>query len=416
MRKKLLNYFILAILIAVASEIHFYPLNSGFRISLGIIIINIIGLVREDIEAFPLILLTGIIIFIERLVTSVIFMAVPYELAFLNAMPSLIYYIVFGMLFSLCFIFEHRDAFFRTLFLMSVIDSVSNCLEAFIRGDFSSQTVMVIVLVAIIRALTAYAIFTLWRRKELLIIRQEHQKRYIQLNMLVANVEAELFYLKKSAGDIEHVMRKCYDLYDQASDDGEGKSELLDISKDIHEIKKDYIRVLSGFQDFVDDVQELEYLTVSEIFDIMKTNYEKVGRHLSQEIEFVYEQEGNPKVKSYLSIFTILNNLIDNSIAACHKGGIIHVSYREDTFKHYFTVIDNGEGMDDEVKVLIFNPGFTTKYDDVTGKSSTGIGLTHVKNMVENLGGQIQVESIKGAGSKFTLEIAREVGSGDTYE
>lgn len=412
MRKKLLSYFVLAILIAIASEIHFYPLNSGFRISLGIIIINIIGLVREDIEPFLLILLTGIIIFVERLFTSVLFMALPYEIAFLNAVPSLIYYIVFAILFSFSFIFEHREAFFRTLFLLSLIDSVSNCLEAIIRGDFASQTVMVIVVVAIIRALIAYAVFTLWRRKELLIIRQEHQKRYSQLNMLVANVEAELFYLRKSAGDIEHVMRKCYDLYNQSSNDSNEKSVLLDISKDIHEIKKDYIRVLSGFQDFVDDVQELEYLTVSEIFGIMKTNYEKVGRHLNQEIEFVYEQEGNPKVKSYLSIFTILNNLIDNSIAACPRGGIIHVSYREDAFKHYFTVIDNGEGMEDEIIALIFNPGFTTKYDDVTGKSSTGIGLTHVKNMVENLGGYIEVESIKGSGTKFTLEIAREVGSG----
>jgi two-component system sensor histidine kinase YcbA len=416
MKKTALDYTLLAVLIAIASEIHFYPLNSGFRISLGIIIINTIGLVREDVEPFPLIFYTGLIIFFERLFTSMVFLKIPYEIAFLNSMPSLIYYVVFGILFSICSVYKYRDDFFRTLILLILIDSFSNSLEAFIRGDFSSQTLMVVVVVAVIRALTAYAIFTLWRRKELIIIRQEHQKRYSQLNMLVANVEAELFYLKKSSGDIEAVMRKCYDLYHQAPMDTKEKQELLDISKDIHEIKKDYVRVLSGFQDFVDHIQDLEYLTVNEIFDIMKINYDKVTKNLSQTIDIIYEREGNPKVKSYLSIFTILNNLIDNSIAACNKGGTIHVSYREDALKHYFTVIDNGCGMSNQVQNLIFNPGFTTKYDGVTGKSSTGIGLTHVKNTVESLGGSICVESIEGTGSKFTLEVAREIGSGDTYE
>lgn len=410
MNKKNLAYLTLALLVAVASEVHFYPLNSDFRISLGIIIINIIGLIRDDVEPLPLILLSGAIIFIERIGTSMLFLHNSYEMAFLTGAPSLVYYIVFAMFFSACHIYQNRDGFFRTIFALVVIDGFSNCLEAFLRGDLGYRSVMVIVTVGLIRSFIAYAVFTVWRRKEIFIIRQEHQKRYTQLNMLVANVEAELFYLKKSANDIESVMSKCYNLYASAEEDSAEKNQLLDISKDIHEIKKDYQRVLSGFQDFVDTVQDMEYLTVREIFAIMGTNYDKIHKGTDQEVEIVYEQVGNPKIKSYLSIFTILNNLIDNSIAACPKGGVIHVAYREMPNQHCFTVIDNGSGMSGAVQALIFNPGFTTKYDEITGKASTGIGLTHVKNTVENLGGQITVESIEGSGTKFTLTIKRLPG------
>jgi len=417
MTRKVRIYFILALLIAIASEIHFYPLNNTFRISLGVIILNIIGLIRDDVEPMPLILLAGGVIFTERLFTGMIIFNVPYEIAFLNGLPSLAYYVTFAVLFESCKVYQYRNMFFRTLFILGGIDIFCNGLEAFMRGAISSQTIMVIVIVAFVRSIVAYAVFSVWRRQELYIIGQEHQKRYSQLNMLVANVESELFYLKKSSSDIESVMSKCYALYDSASIESQEKRKLLNISKDVHEIKKDYLRVLDGFQDFVENLQALELLTVGEIFEIMKTNYEKVTRTSNKSFQVIYEQEGNPILENYLSIFTILNNLVDNGIAACKDNGLIHVSYSEKDNMHRFIVIDNAGGMTQEVMSLMYNPGFTTKYDEVTGVSSTGIGLTHVKNTVESLGGAIEVTSIVGSGSKFIVTYPKEVErKGTVYE
>ncbi len=54
----------------------------------------------------------------------------------------------------------------------------------------------------------------------------------------------------------------------------------------------------------------------------------------------------------------------------------------------------------------IFNPGFTTKFDQNTGgEPSTGIGLAHVKNIVEHLKGTIIVESKKNIGTTFKISI-----------
>ena len=73
----------------------------------------------------------------------------------------------------------------------------------------------------------------------------------------------------------------------------------------------------------------------------------------------------------------------------------------------YFQVTDTGKGIDDDILPYIFNPGFTTKYDEITGKSSTGIGLSHVKNIIEDLGGNIEVKSEQDIGTTFILKIPR---------
>lgn len=286
---------------------------------------------------------------------------------------------------------------------LTVIDSVSNITEALMRHNLSERTLMVIVVVALIRAFIAYGLYFTWQRNALLIQKQEHQKRYGQLNMLVANVEAELFYLKKSSKDIERVMGDCYGLYANASPDDVNKNKLLTISKDIHEIKKDYLRVLNGFHDFVDHLEGLDDLRVSEIFNILKTNYGKANKVLRKDIQFHYEQTGNPIMPAYLSVFTILNNLVDNSITACGLTGDIRIIYRESDDCHEFMVMDNGCGMSESAKKHIFNPGYTTKYDEETGRASTGIGLTHVKNMVETLDGEIEVTSEINRGSRMRI-------------
>lgn len=403
MKKQFKKYILLTLLVAIGSEVHFYPFNSLFRVSLGVIILNVVLLVREDMDGLSLPLLSGFIIFIERLVTSTLVVGIAYEYAFLNAFPALFYYIIYGLLFKLIRLKTLPNSFFQPFMGLALIDSVSNMSEALIRESLSDQALMVIVVVALMRAFIAYGLYFTWQQNTLLIQKQEHQKRYSQLNMLVANVEAELFYLKKSSKDIEGVMGACYELYASASPEDKNKQKLLAISKDIHEIKKDYLRVLNGFYDFVDDLEGLDDLRVSEIFNILKTNYGKTSRVFKKNIAFHYEQAGNPLMPDYLSVFTILNNLVDNSITACGNLGDIRVIYREKEYHHEFMVMDNGCGMATWEKDLIFNPGYTTKYDEETGQASTGIGLTHVKNMVESLEGQLEVMSEVGRGTRFRV-------------
>jgi two-component system sensor histidine kinase YcbA len=78
-------------------------------------------------------------------------------------------------------------------------------------------------------------------------------------------------------------------------------------------------------------------------------------------------------------------------------------------------VADNGTGIPEDQLKVIFQPGYSTKYDPRTGTMSTGLGLTHVKSLVEYLSGSISVKSIPGSGTTFIIEIplAQLTGEGE---
>jgi signal transduction histidine kinase len=62
-------------------------------------------------------------------------------------------------------------------------------------------------------------------------------------------------------------------------------------------------------------------------------------------------------------------------------------------------VKDNGCGMDEQTLSRIFDPFFTTKPPD----KGTGLGLYICHNLVENMGGKIEIESTPGKGSRFAV-------------
>jgi signal transduction histidine kinase len=62
-------------------------------------------------------------------------------------------------------------------------------------------------------------------------------------------------------------------------------------------------------------------------------------------------------------------------------------------------VSDRGQGMDEQTRARIFEPFFTTK------KKGTGLGLAIAKQIVEQHGGRISVDSALGQGTRFTIEL-----------
>ncbi|WP_227676445.1 PAS domain-containing sensor histidine kinase [Psychrobacter sp. 1044] len=101
----------------------------------------------------------------------------------------------------------------------------------------------------------------------------------------------------------------------------------------------------------------------------------------------------------------VLLNLFNNAAQAMppdHKG-TLQVSSSVDAAQQYIVVriIDNGVGIAEHILTHIFEPFFTTK----KAGDGTGLGLAITAQIIEQHGGRIEVSSIVGAGTTFTLML-----------
>ena len=121
-----------------------------------------------------------------------------------------------------------------------------------------------------------------------------------------------------------------------------------------------------------------------------------------------------------LHLMQIFNNLLSNAVKYTQKGGEIQFLVEEcetNSFvyaKYRFLVRDNGIGMSADFKDKIFD-AFTRAENSVTNKiQGTGLGMAITRNLVEAMGGTIDVESELGQGSCFEVLIELRIAEDRT--
>ncbi len=194
-------------------------------------------------------------------------------------------------------------------------------------------------------------------------------------------------------------------------------TELLrdDDSNSLSEESKEYLNYIEEsttvLKKYIDGI--LIYYRSEELLKNQKEDVE-LG-DLAKDIEHILitkrDQLNYPKsilIKNInvAAVYQILINLVDNALKYNKsKKRIVDIQYSSDLFFHKFSVSDNGVGIPKDKQHLIFKIFKTLKNSN--GKSSTGIGLSTVKSLVEKLGGSIKLKSEKGKGSTFTFTIAK---------
>ena len=408
--KKFKKYLFFSIIVAAFGEIYFYPFNSSLRFSTAIIVMNTILLIDEEICPSLFCISSGIAIFLQRSMLGIVFYSHSLERVLELHLPALSYYLIYGAFVFLFKVKDRKNLFINTIIFLAFSDIISNTVELLARGDrLFNHNLQIFTLVGFVRSISAYLVFLFYKKQELFLITREGRKRYGQLNLLVSNIQAEMFYLKKSAHDIENIMKESYALYEDYKENPDLKERTLNIALEIHEIKKDYYRVLKGFESFLEDFEQDGRMIISDMFAIIRENTYRNLKEGNIDINLSFHYKDNFQVHKYYHLFTIINNLIINAIDGCSLKGKIQVLQESDKENIIFQVVDNGEGIDEEILPYIFNPGFTTKYDERSGAPSTGIGLSHVQGMVNALEGEINVTSIKGEGTNFKVIIPKKI-------
>lgn len=133
---------------------------------------------------------------------------------------------------------------------------------------------------------------------------------------------------------------------------------------------------------------------------------------MAKEKEIVFDTKMDIKHKQVLCDCTkvkeILVNLIGNAIKYTPNGGHVTVYVKElkcskEGYGTYqIQIIDTGIGMSESFIPTLFDPFTREATGDIIG---TGLGMPIVKKLVDMMGGTIDVESVLGKGSTFTITI-----------
>jgi len=103
------------------------------------------------------------------------------------------------------------------------------------------------------------------------------------------------------------------------------------------------------------------------------------------------------------ALLQVLVNLLTNAFDASPEGGLVVVDGFAEADWAVIRVVDTGAGIAKENLPRVFEPFFSTK-----AEAGTGLGLSLVRRLVEEHGGRVHVESERGAGSTFVVELPLE--------
>ena len=136
--------------------------------------------------------------------------------------------------------------------------------------------------------------------------------------------------------------------------------------------------------------------TIQEVLAFLSKEAEYRSLHIS-----VHVDEDVPPITSDRGrLQEILLNVINNSFAAMQNGGSLEVTARRGKQGFVSVIVkDDGCGIPKADLDRVFEPFFSTR----TGKGGTGLGLSITSGLVQELGGEIRVDSEEGKGTSFTI-------------
>ncbi|MEJ2725697.1 MAG: ATP-binding protein [Deltaproteobacteria bacterium] len=206
--------------------------------------------------------------------------------------------------------------------------------------------------------------------------------------------------INDTLSNIDLVSRWIEDLSKKDLSREENRKE---IKESLNEIKSEVARTRRITGRFFKATQRtfplVKELNANEILDEIVGLLDRELRFKKITVRREYDEE-LPLVRSDASqLRQVFQNLILNAVTAVDKEGAIELMTAAGENSVRITVKDSGSGISQEHIGKIFDPLFTTKPE------GTGLGLSISADIVKKLGGRIAVESERGKGATFTVEL-----------
>ena len=175
------------------------------------------------------------------------------------------------------------------------------------------------------------------------------------------------------------------------------KQKLNDYSETLIQQIDTMSSVASAFSNFASmPAQQNETLNVVDVVELTMDIFNEEYVHFKAEEEEIISKIDRTQ------LIRIITNLVKNAIQAIpenQENKAVCVNIKKVSSNVIITVADNGIGIGTENLNRIFEPKFTTK------SSGMGLGLSIIKNIIENYNGTITFESQQGKGTTFKVSL-----------
>ena len=238
--------------------------------------------------------------------------------------------------------------------------------------------------------------------------KQTYKLHHVQRSLKQKYRELEKF-ARLVSHDIKSPLANIISLTELLKDENEDK--LDDQSKEYLNFLVDSSYSLRNYVDGIlnfyrsDHILEKDYEDVN-LPELLKGVVDLYN--ISDDIEIDYPKEGKLHNVNKAALTQVFMNLLSNSLKYNDKDHRkVVIRFKESNGYYKFEVEDNGNGIPPEKIEKAFELFSTLDATDRYGNPGSGIGLATVKKHIENMHGQIEVQSIPGAGSNFKFRIKR---------
>lgn len=157
----------------------------------------------------------------------------------------------------------------------------------------------------------------------------------------------------------------------------------------------------------IDDMNREIQVVNSSVNHLISDTVERLRpQAVDKEIELSYSAAGNIWADIDAGMLgLVISNLVVNAMKYNHKGGYVKVNLYSEDKQFVIEVEDNGIGIPEESKELIFDRFYRVDKSHSRKIGGTGLGLAIVRNVVLLHHGTITVDSVLNEGSTFTVKI-----------
>jgi len=241
---------------------------------------------------------------------------------------------------------------------------------------------------------------------------QERTARIAQLEKNRQQME-KLAALGELAAGVAHEVnnplagiRNAFALFKESLDETHEHYELLDlvdaeierISSIVHQMYQLYRR---------GPISAVELTIEKTIGDVMCL-LEPIARRHQVALQVTPERSSTSACLPENELKQILFNVVRNAIQASPPKATVAIEMDPQDDQVIMRVVDQGCGISDDVLPHIFEPFFSTKGKL---KEGMGLGLSVTRNLIESIGGEVDVETEPGKGSAFRLMFPRYRGN-----